>query len=136
VENIAFPSRDEIAPTIVSEIIQLIEQSLGVDIRKIWIDPGFGFGKKGDENLEVLNTIPALVEKTRRPIVVGVSRKHFVEGIYSKYDCSMPIAENTKLNASLRLAIATYERGAEIFRVHDVLETCMAFQNILQSRHK
>ena len=134
--KIDVPSQGDIASQIDAGIMCLIEQSLdnGICMHQICVDPGFGFGKKNGENLEVLYSIPLLAEKTQSPVLAGVSGKHFVESIYDKYDCSIPAeAQKDKLSASLRLAVAAYERGAKIFRVHNVLDTCTIFKNILKS---
>lgn len=92
----------------------------GFDRDKIIIDPGFGFGKTLEHNLELLNCIdrlvfPELVDK-RYPVLVGVSRKSMIGEILNK-----PIGD--RLIGSVAAATIAAYKGASILRVHDVKET-------------
>ena len=92
----------------------------GFDRDKIIIDPGFGFGKTLEHNLQLLNSIdrlvfPELVDK-RYPVLVGVSRKSMIGEILDK-----PIDD--RLIGSVAAATIAAYKGASILRVHDVKET-------------
>lgn len=90
--------------------------SHGVDIRKIIVDPGIGFGKKTEEDLAILNNLQIL-RVFNRPILIGVSRKAFIGEILGLKD------PNERLLGSLgATAIAVYN-SAHIIRTHDVLPT-------------
>jgi dihydropteroate synthase len=79
------------------------------------LDPGFGFGKTLEHNIELVRQLPELVS-LGFPLLVGFSRKSMVGQILGR-----PIAE--RLVGSLALAMMALERGAMILRVHDIAAT-------------
>jgi dihydropteroate synthase len=90
----------------------------GVAADQVMFDPGFGFGKTAEHNLQLLANLRSF-GKFRRPLLVGVSRKSFL-GKFSGADA------NERLPASLACAILAVESGAHIIRAHDVAETVQA----------
>jgi dihydropteroate synthase len=88
----------------------------GIDEERIVIDPGIGFGKTVAQNFELLRRLPELAE-LGRPVLVGFSRKSSLGRIVGD-----PDAKTGSLAASIAAAVAAYERGATILRVHDVRE--------------
>lgn len=90
--------------------------SAGVSRENICLDPGFGFGKSFEHNMELLAGLPQLSE-LGFPILVGVSRKGMIGEITKK-----PI--ESRLAGSLAMAQDALYLGANILRVHDVTETC------------
>ena len=78
--------------------------------------PGFGFGKTVEQNFELLARLREIVA-LGRPVLVGLSRKSSLGRILGD-----PEATTGPLSASLAAAVEAYERGATIFRVHDVRE--------------
>ena len=84
----------------------------GVLERRIMLDPGIGFGKTLAHNLELLRRLDELVA-LGRPVVIGTSRKSFL-GRISGRDVDDRIAGTIATN------VLAYERGARVFRVHDV----------------
>jgi dihydropteroate synthase len=86
----------------------------GIDEQRVWLDPGIGFGKTIDHNLELLSRLDELVA-LGRPVVVGTSRKSFL-GTITGRDAGGRVAGTIATNV---LALA---RGASVFRVHDVAE--------------
>jgi dihydropteroate synthase len=92
-----------------------------IDPMAIAFDPGIGFGKTLDHNLEVL----AQLERFRthdRPLVVGVSRKSFLTRLIKSPEIGDRLASAVALTSLLRC------RGAEVFRVHDVKENVSALR--------
>ncbi|MCU0612285.1 MAG: dihydropteroate synthase, partial [Candidatus Eisenbacteria bacterium] len=83
----------------------------GVAEERIVIDPGIGFGKTLDHNIELLRNIGSL-RYLGRPVLVGVSRKSFIGGI-------LGLPPDQRLEGSLAAACAAVLRGARIVRVHD-----------------
>jgi dihydropteroate synthase len=83
-----------------------------VEEENIILDPGIGFGKTLQHNLELLNNLDALV-RLGFPVLVGASRKSFLGKI---------IGSDTKsrLLGTVATSVMAYERGASLFRVHDV----------------
>lgn len=86
---------------------------------KICIDPGIGFGKNLEHNLRILSGIDAF-HALGVPLLLGVSRKSFI----SKID--RDVAPKERVAGSIAAAIAGWDRGVQIFRVHDVAETRQA----------
>jgi len=90
----------------------------GIDEERIWVDPGIGFGKTLEHNLELLRRLGELRE-LGRPLVVGTSRKSFI----GKVDGSSVGERTGGTVASSVLAVA---EGADVVRVHDVAEMAQA----------
>jgi dihydropteroate synthase len=107
---------------VVSEVAAFLEQRLsfaveaGVAEENICLDPGIGFGKTVDHNLELVGRLDELVA-LGRPIVVGASRKRFLGRVLGD-----PEAVRGPVAAGVAVAVLAFERGASMFRVHDVRE--------------
>jgi dihydropteroate synthase len=118
------PPTMQIAPhyiDVVSEVADFFRQQYtraldcGIDAMGIAFDPGIGFGKTLEHNLELLGNL-ARLRMNDRPIVVGVSRKAFLGKLIGSFITADRLAPTVAVTALLR------SRGAEIFRVHDVKE--------------
>jgi dihydropteroate synthase len=90
----------------------------GVAPQAIVIDPGIGFGKNLEHNLQLLRGLPALAV-LGQPLLVGVSRKAFIGKI-------LKLEADQRLEGSLAAAVAAVLAGANILRVHDVAESAKA----------
>jgi dihydropteroate synthase len=90
-------------------------ERVGIASARVLIDPGFGFGKTLEQNLELLAGLRRLAE-IGRPLVVGISRKSMLGAITGR-------AVDERLAASLAAAVLAVERGAVIVRAHDVVQT-------------
>jgi dihydropteroate synthase len=107
---------------VAAEVVAFLEQRLafavdaGIPEERICLDPGFGFGKTVEQNFELLGRLGEIVA-LGRPVAVGLSRKRSLGRILGD-----PEATTGPLSASLAAAVEAYERGAAIFRVHDVRE--------------
>jgi dihydropteroate synthase len=99
----------------------------GVSSRAIAVDPGVGFAKRSEHSLRVLGSIERLVA-WGYPVMVGASRKRFV-GELTK----VPSASE-RVFGSVGAAVAAFERGARIFRVHDVGATRQALDVVAAIR--
>jgi dihydropteroate synthase len=102
-----------------SDRLQLLRES-GVNPDQIVLDPGIGFGKTADHNLELLAHLDAF-SAFERPLLIGVSRKSFL----GKPDGSGP---NERLPAALACACLAIAGGAHLVRTHDVAETRQALR--------
>jgi dihydropteroate synthase len=107
---------------VVSEVASFLEERLafavgaGIEEDRVCLDPGIGFGKTVEHNLELLARLGELAA-LGRPILVGASRKRFLGRLLGDPDAlTGPVA------ASVAAAVVAYERGASLFRVHDVRE--------------
>ncbi|MBN1273423.1 MAG: dihydropteroate synthase [Candidatus Aminicenantes bacterium] len=85
----------------------------GIERNKIIIDPGIGFGKRLEDNLELLYNLDCL-KKLNRPILVGASRKSFIGTI-------LDLPPKERLEGTIASAVLCIARGAHILRVHDVI---------------
>src|SRR5262249_5209587 len=90
--------------------------SRGVREELVCLDPGIGFGKTVEHNLELVRRLDELVA-LGRPVLVGFSRKSTLGKLLGD-----PEARAGSTAASVGMAVAAYERGASILRVHDVRE--------------
>ncbi len=95
------------------------EAALAAGVPEVWIDPGIGFGKTVDHNLSLLKHLGVLVE-TGFPVVVGTSRKRFVQLLTGA------TGPDDALEGSLATAVVALAAGAGMVRVHDVRETVHA----------
>jgi dihydropteroate synthase len=113
---------DPVYDDVVSDVKRFLEERLafavaaGVDEQLICVDPGIGFGKTVAHNFELLRRLDELAA-LGRPVLVGVSRKSSLGRIMGD-----PRATTGTTAASVGAAVAAYERGATILRVHDVRE--------------
>ncbi len=93
-------------------------------VREIWIDPGIGFGKSVEHNLELLARLDVLVA-TGLPVLVGTSRKAFLGKLAAGPD-GVPLPPGDRLPGSLATATHALQQGAGMVRVHDVAATVQA----------
>jgi len=109
---------------VVKEIIEFLEdrvnaaEDAGVSPNKIMIDPGIGFGKNLNHNLEIIARLNEF-RSLGKPIVIGVSRKAFIGKIAG-------LPPNERLEGSLAAAVLAVLGGANMVRVHDVPQTVRA----------
>ena len=110
---------------VVSEVKAFLEERLafavseGVDEERVWLDPGIGFGKTVEHNLELLRRLDEIVA-IGRPVVVGTSRKSFLGKLAGGRD------EGERLPGTIATNVLALERGASVFRVHDVAQNADA----------
>ena len=111
---------------VVSEVLAFLDERLafaveaGIREARICVDPGIGFGKTPDQNLELIRRLGELLT-LGRPVLIGVSRKSTLGKALGD-----PQATRGSVPASVGAAVAAYERGAWMLRVHDVEETVEA----------
>jgi dihydropteroate synthase len=92
----------------------------GVSEERIALDPGIGFGKTVAHNLELLRRLDELTE-LGRPIAIGTSRKSFLGRIVADAaGLAEPLDAQHRLAGTIATNVLALERGAEVFRVHDV----------------
>jgi dihydropteroate synthase len=105
---------------VVADVAAFLEERLafavaqGVPEERICLDPGFGFGKTVEHTVELLRRLPELAA-LGRPLLVGLSRKRALGRLLGDGDAAV-----SSDAASVGAAVAALERGATIFRVHDV----------------
>jgi dihydropteroate synthase len=116
------PRYDEV----VSDVKRFLEERLayavkqGIAEEQIWLDPGIGFGKTLENNLELIARLDEIVA-IGRPVVFGASRKSFLEKLTGRL-------VDERLAGTIAANIIAHERGARVFRVHDVAATVDALK--------
>jgi dihydropteroate synthase len=111
---------------VVAEVKAFLEERLAFAVRegvreeRVLLDPGIGFGKTLEHNLELLRRLPELTA-LGRPLLVGTSRKSFLGRILADAaGVERPVDVAARLPATLATCVLAYERGARVLRVHDV----------------
>ena len=92
----------------------------GISVSRLVVDPGFGFGKTLEHNLELLRRLPELAADGY-PVMVGLSQKSMIEKLTGR-------ADGERLGGSLALATLAVLSGARIIRAHDVAPTVDAIR--------
>jgi dihydropteroate synthase len=114
------PVYEDVVDEVRAFLAERVEAALaaGVAEERIWLDPGIGFGKTAEHNLELLRRLSELAE-LGRPLVVGTSRKSFI----GRLDGS---AAGERLGGSIASSVLAAAEGASVLRVHDVAEMAEA----------
>ena len=119
------PRTMQVAPRygdVASEVAAFLEERLAFAVREgvqescVCLDPGIGFGKTLEHNLELVRRLD-VIAALGRPVLIGLSRKSSLGKLLGD-----PEAKVGSTAASVGAAVAAYARGAGIFRVHDVRE--------------
>ena len=130
------PAYDEVVQDIADFLSQRLADvtEVGINLDRVIIDPGFGFGKTAEQNFELLARLSEL-QDIGQPVLVGLSRKSMISSVLDR-------APEQRMVASVALALMAVERGARIVRVHDVAATFDALsmwqttrQTLSQSQH-
>jgi dihydropteroate synthase len=106
---------DDVVGEVTGELGERVDAALraGIPRDHIVVDPGVGFAKRGPQSLAVLRGLSRLAE-LRCPVLVGVSRKRFIGEI------TLAASPADRLAGTIGANVAALERGARLFRVHDV----------------
>ena len=108
------PRYDDVVDDVKSFLVARISAAMeaGIDERRIWVDPGIGFGKTVAHNLELLRRLGELRE-LGRPVVVGTSRKSFLGKITGR-------EVDQRLGATVASNVLAVAAGVDVIRVHEV----------------
>jgi dihydropteroate synthase len=121
---------------VVEEVIDFLRQryqaclDVGIDGDRIVLDPGFGFGKTLEHNLQLLDKLDAICA-LELPLLVGISRKSMLGAILDK-----PV--NERLYGGIAAMVIAHCKGARLFRVHDVAPSrdALALCDVLKSERR
>ncbi len=108
------PSYDDLVGEVYDYLSRAVETARSKGIKQIMVDPGIGFGKTADHNLELINRLSEF-RRIGVPILIGVSRKSFIGKI-------LDTAVEARLEGTAAAITASILHGADIVRVHDVRE--------------
>lgn len=125
------PRYDDVAREVREFLSERAEAAIsaGVSPERIILDPGIGFGKTVEHNLLLLKNLAEIVD-IGFPVLIGTSRKGFIGKLTSEDDAG------GRVFGTIATSVLAYERGARLFRVHDVranrdaLEVAAAFRRV------
>jgi dihydropteroate synthase len=109
------PMYDDLFGEVIAYLHEGIQKAKQFGVAQIVVDPGIGFGKTQEHNLQLLNELSRL-KTLGYPILVGASRKNFIGNILKR-----PVEQ--RIEGSVAAAVVAVMNGANIVRVHDVKET-------------
>ena len=115
------PKYDDVVEEVRAFFDAKAEDLQALELPRLWIDPGIGFGKTLEHNLALMRELDELIDP-RWGILLGSSRKSWIDHL-----CHAPDPLD-RLGGSLCSALAGVARGAEIIRAHDVRETVQALE--------
>ena len=115
------PKYDDVVEEVRAFFDAKAEDLKALELPRLWIDPGIGFGKTLEHNLALMRELDELIDP-RWGILLGSSRKSWIDHL-----CNAPDPLD-RLGGSLCSALAGVARGAEIIRAHDVRETVQALE--------
>ena len=126
---------------VVVQVLRFLEQNaeqiraLGVDLSRIVLDPGIGFGKTVVQNFQLLSRQHELLV-AGYPLLAGWSRKSSLAAVSStSLELTAPMDVVDRMVPSVAAALLAVERGARVVRVHDVRETVQALKVWVAARH-
>lgn len=111
--------QDPVYANVVDEVTEFLQRCLdrcdaaGIPLERLCVDPGIGFGKTADHNLQLLQSIPQMKQSLARPVLIGHSRKRFLAKLLGR-----PVEE--RLAGTVGVSIALAQQNADILRIHDV----------------
>jgi dihydropteroate synthase len=117
------PEYDDVVEDVVSFLSRRTTDLLGAGVahERIAVDPGVGFGKTLEHNLELLRRLDEIA-MLGYPVLIGASRKRFIGSLLDEPDA------RRRVWGSVGAAVAVTQRGASIVRVHDVAQTVQALR--------
>jgi dihydropteroate synthase len=124
------PHYDDVVAEVRDFLVGKATEAVDLGVREVWIDPGIGFGKRLDHNLDLLANLDELVA-TGFPVLVATSRKSSLGTLLAQADRvdRVPPAHD-RLEGSLSTAAWALWRGAAMVRVHEVAETVRVVQAV------
>jgi len=125
------PCYEDVCAEVLNFLSQRVElaEDAGIDSGSIAIDPGIGFGKNLDHNLRLMSKI-SIFHSLGCPILIGTSRKRFIEHIVTKFDTP------DRTGGTLASVLHGLSQGVQLFRVHNVKEInqgILVFDKILKT---
>jgi len=120
------PCYDDVVAEVAAFLVEHAERAAAAGVDEIWLDPGIGFAKTAAHNLSLLRHLDQLVA-LGYPVLVGTSRKAFLEGLLTASDGrSDPVPADDRVEGSLATATWAMVHGAAMIRVHDVRSSVQA----------
>lgn len=124
------PAYDDVVEDVRAYLVERADAARAAGVDDVWIDPGIGFGKTLDHNLDLLANLDVLVA-TGYPVLVGTSRKAMLGALAARADPGglIPPASD-RLEGSVATAVWALRCGAAMVRAHDVAATVQALEAV------
>lgn len=121
------PPVEDIFVEVINGLAWSVEQALerGVQKSKLILDPGIGFGKTPQQNLQLINQLNRFIDEFKLPFLLGPSRKSFISRILDEnFKATDRGKKREQVAGTAASVVIGTLRGAHIMRVHDVAEMC------------
>jgi dihydropteroate synthase len=119
------PTYHSVVDEVIGFLTERADHARSIGVERVWIDPGFGFGKRLEHNLALLAATDRFVA-TGHPVVIGTSRKSMTGALLARSDGVDAVAVEDRLEGSIATACFAAAAGADMVRVHDVAATVAA----------
>ncbi len=121
----ADPQYGDVVGDVKAFLIARLQASIdaGIDRNRILLDPGFGFGKRTEHNITLLQQLPLIVD-IGQPVLVGLSRKSILGQVLGDN-------QSDRVSASIAASVVAVMNGANVLRVHDVKATVDALKVVM-----
>jgi dihydropteroate synthase len=116
------PSYDNVVREVEEFLLERGEAASAAGVNEVWIDPGFGFGKTLDQNVQLVASLDSFTAQ-RFPVVLGVSRKNSLGRLAARADTGRdePVTgPQDRLEPALAMGVWAALSGVDMLRVHDV----------------
>lgn len=123
----------DVTELVKSELASACRQAQAAGCTQLIVDPGFGFGKTTEDNLQLIRELDSLAE-LGFPIAIGVSRKSSV-GALMQRNAENELSPHDRLPGSLALSAVAVSHGARIVRTHDVAKTASFLRVYIAASH-
>jgi len=120
----AAPHYDDVVAEVADHLADAARRGAAAGVDRLWVDPGFGFGKTTDHNLDLIANLDRFASIA--PVLVGVSRKRTIGELHARSDGVDAVSVDDRLVGSLGMATWAAHIGADVVRVHDVRATVHA----------
>ena len=124
------PTYDDVVEEVQAFLVDAVARGQAAGVEQIWIDPGVGFGKTLEHNLDLVANLDRFTALA--PVLLGVSRKRSIEDLHAASDATVhggvlePVPTDDRLEGSLAMATWGGFLGVDMVRVHDVRATVHA----------
>ncbi len=120
------PRYDDVVADVRDFLVARADEAVAAGVPEVWIDPGYGFGKTLDHNLDLLANLEVLVA-TGYPVLIGTSRKSSLGLLMARADGTETVPPaGDRLAGSVATAAWAFQRGAAMVRAHEVAATVRA----------
>ena len=123
------PQYGDVVADVGEYLAEAVERARAAGVPEVWVDPGIGFGKTTDHNLDLLANLRHLTA-LGVPVVVGASRKRFIGELHARSDgcAGQEVHTDDRLEGSLAAGAWAFAQGAAVVRAHDVAATVKAMK--------